>query len=51
MLGATAVLAGAAWPRLAQANVPKPYSFDLDPPTGGRDAFAVGGKRRQCRRQ
>ena len=39
VLGATAVLAGAAWPRLAQANVPKPYSFDLDPPTGGRDAF------------
>jgi hypothetical protein len=39
MIGAAAVAAGAALPRLARANVPKPYSFDLDPPTGNRDAF------------
>jgi protein-L-isoaspartate(D-aspartate) O-methyltransferase len=39
MIGAAAAAAGLALPPLAQANVPKPYSFDLDPPTGNRDAF------------
>ena len=39
LLGAVAAAAGLALPRLARANVPKPYSFDLDPPTGNRDAF------------
>src|SRR6266540_939753 len=39
MIGAAAVAAGAALPRPARANVPKPYSFDLDPPTNSRDAF------------
>ena len=39
MLGSAAMLAGAAWPRHARANVPKPYSWDLDPPTNSREAF------------
>jgi protein-L-isoaspartate(D-aspartate) O-methyltransferase len=39
MIGAAAAAAGLALPRLARANVPKPYSFDLDPPTGNREAF------------
>ena len=39
MIGSAAVLAGAALPRLARANVPTPYSFDLQPPTTSREAF------------
>jgi protein-L-isoaspartate(D-aspartate) O-methyltransferase len=39
MLGAATMLAGAALPRQARANVPVPYSFDLNPPTSGREAF------------
>src|SRR5712691_7593513 len=39
MLGSAAILAGTALPRLAGANVPVPYSFDLNPPTSGREAF------------
>src|SRR3954451_18241110 len=30
---------GAAFPRVAQANVPTPYSADLQPPTTSREAF------------
>jgi hypothetical protein len=44
MIGAAAVAAGVALPRLARANVPKPDSFDLDPPTGNRDAHQMGGR-------
>lgn len=39
MIGAAAALAGAAGPRPTRANVPTPYSFDLEPPTTSRDAF------------
>ena len=39
VLGSAAVLAGAALPRSARAIVPKPYSFDLSPPTSNREAF------------
>jgi protein-L-isoaspartate(D-aspartate) O-methyltransferase len=37
--GSAALLAGAAFPRAAQANVPTPYSADLQPPTTSREAF------------
>ena len=37
--GSAALLAGAAFPRVAQANVPTPYSVDLQPPTTSREAF------------
>src|SRR5262245_35626458 len=36
---AAATLASAAALRGAQANVPKPYSWDASPPTGNREAF------------
>ena len=39
MTGAAAVLAGAALPRPARANVPVPYSYDLSPPTSNKEAF------------
>jgi hypothetical protein len=39
MLDTAAVLAGAAWPRTSGANVRRPYNFDLQPPTTGREAF------------
>src|SRR5262245_61438926 len=39
MIGSAAALAAAALPRAAGANVPTPYSFDLSPPTSGREAF------------
>jgi protein-L-isoaspartate(D-aspartate) O-methyltransferase len=39
MIGAAAAGAGALLPRLALANVPKPFTFDLDPPLTGREAF------------
>ena len=39
MVGSTALLAGAAFPRVAMANVPTPYSSDLQPPTTNREAF------------
>jgi hypothetical protein len=39
MIGSAAVLADAAVHRIAQANVPTPYSFDLQPPTTSKDAF------------
>src|SRR5262245_27894385 len=39
MLGSAAMLAGAALPRPARANVPVPYSSDLTPPTTSREAF------------
>jgi protein-L-isoaspartate(D-aspartate) O-methyltransferase len=37
--GSAAALAGAALPRLALANVPKPYSWDASPPTSSREAY------------
>src|SRR5262247_4736902 len=39
MIGATAMLAGVAVPGLTRANVPTPYSFDLQPPTTSKEAF------------
>ena len=39
MAGSAAVLAGAVLPRVARANVPAPYSWDLQPPTTSREAF------------
>jgi protein-L-isoaspartate(D-aspartate) O-methyltransferase len=39
LLGASSALAGAAMPRWAQANVPKPYSWDIAPPLDNREAF------------
>src|SRR6195256_6698747 len=39
MLGSVAALAGAAVARTAQAAVPTPYSYDVNPPTSGREAF------------
>ena len=39
MIGSAAVLAEAALARPARANVPVPYSFDLQPPTTSREAF------------
>jgi len=37
--GSAALLAGAAFPRVAQANVPTPYNADPQPPTTSREAF------------
>jgi protein-L-isoaspartate(D-aspartate) O-methyltransferase len=39
LLGAGGALATAAMPRIASANVPKPYSFDIAPPLNNREAF------------
>jgi protein-L-isoaspartate(D-aspartate) O-methyltransferase len=39
LLGAGGALAAAAMPRIAMANVPKPYSFDIAPPTSTREAY------------
>jgi protein-L-isoaspartate(D-aspartate) O-methyltransferase len=39
MTGSATVLAAAALPRLGQANVPAPYSFELAPPTAAKEAF------------
>jgi protein-L-isoaspartate(D-aspartate) O-methyltransferase len=39
VIGATAAAATATWPRLAQANVPAPYSWDMSPPTTNRETF------------
>src|SRR5438477_12093894 len=39
MSGATATLAGAAFPRYAGADVPKPYSWNVSPPTVNRESF------------
>jgi len=39
MLGAAAAAASTALPPIAQANVPRPYSWDASPPTGSREAF------------
>jgi len=39
MAGSAAALAGAVFPRVARANVPAPYSWDLQPPTTSREAF------------
>jgi protein-L-isoaspartate(D-aspartate) O-methyltransferase len=39
MIGSATVLAATVLPRLGQASVPIPYSFELAPPTGSRDAF------------
>src|SRR5262245_6729363 len=39
LLGAANVSAGASMPRLACANVPKPYSWDIAPPMNSREAY------------
>jgi protein-L-isoaspartate(D-aspartate) O-methyltransferase len=39
LLGAGGALAGAAMPRFAWANMPKPYSFDIAPPLDNREAY------------
>jgi protein-L-isoaspartate(D-aspartate) O-methyltransferase len=39
LLGAGGALATAAMPRIASANVPKPYSFDIAPPMSNREAY------------
>jgi len=39
LLGAAGVLAGASMPRIAFANVPKPYSWDIAPPLNSREAY------------
>jgi protein-L-isoaspartate(D-aspartate) O-methyltransferase len=39
MIGSAAAATRAMLPSMAQANVPKPYSWDMSPPTGNRDAF------------
>ncbi len=39
MIGTAATLAGAVLPRPSGAAVPTPYSFDLQPPTTGKEAF------------
>jgi protein-L-isoaspartate(D-aspartate) O-methyltransferase len=39
MIGGAAVAASAMLPRRAQAIVPKPYSWDMSPPTSSRDTF------------
>jgi protein-L-isoaspartate(D-aspartate) O-methyltransferase len=39
MIGSAAVLADAALPGPARANVPVPYSYDLSPPTNSKEAF------------
>ena len=39
VVGSAALLGGAPFPRMAQANVPTPYSADLQPPTTSREAF------------
>src|SRR5215471_3036645 len=39
LLGAVSAIAGASLPRLASANVPKPYSWDIAPPMNSREAF------------
>ncbi len=39
LLGGVGALAGACWPRHAQANVPKPYSWEISPPLNGREAY------------
>ena len=39
LLSSAAALGCAALPPLAAANILKPYSFDLFPPTNGREAF------------
>jgi protein-L-isoaspartate(D-aspartate) O-methyltransferase len=39
MVGSAAALASTALPRLAQANVPKPHSWEASPPTSSREAY------------
>jgi protein-L-isoaspartate(D-aspartate) O-methyltransferase len=39
MTGLGSALAATALPRLAHANVPVPYSYDLSPPTNNKEAF------------
>src|ERR1700730_16707274 len=39
LLGGAGVLAGVLLPRFALANVPKPYSWDIFPPTNSREGF------------
>ena len=39
LLGAAGTLGSACVPRLAFANVPNPYSWDISPPTNSREAY------------
>ena len=39
LLGAAGTLGSACAPRLAWANVPQPYSWDISPPMNSREAY------------
>ena len=41
--GAAGLIAGSLAPRLAMANVPTPFSFDMAPPMDNRDKFVAWG--------
>jgi protein-L-isoaspartate(D-aspartate) O-methyltransferase len=43
LAGTAGLLAGALTPRLALANVPTPFSFELDPPMNSREEFIKWG--------
>jgi protein-L-isoaspartate(D-aspartate) O-methyltransferase len=39
LIGSAAIVGGAVLPPAAQANVPKPYSWDMAPPTNNREDY------------
>jgi len=41
--GAAGLIAGSLAPRLALANVPTPFAFDMAPPMDNRDKFVAWG--------
>ena len=43
LAGAAGVIGGALAPRLALANVPTPFTFDLSPPMDNREKFIEWG--------
>ena len=43
LAGAAGLLGAACAPRLALANVPTPYSLDLNPPMDNREKFIAWG--------
>ena len=43
LAGAAGLIGGALAPRLALANVPTPFTFDLAPPMDNRDKFVAWG--------
>ncbi len=43
LAGSAGLLAGALAPRLAWANVPTPFAFDMAPPVGSREEFIKWG--------